>query len=144
MAVLAIPGIGPVLAAGPLAAGIMGAGLGAAAGGIVGALKSHGVPESHAAAYSSAVKRGGVLVSVHVDEEAVDRAADILDRNGAIDVNDPDENLESGEIHRKVTPEAVKAARLTPDSSVREKQRERERRVSVYPGITGSGPTVTS
>src|SRR5687768_6739528 len=54
VAALAIPGVGPVLAAGPIAAGILGAGLGAAAGGIAGALTHHGIPEHHAGRYSAA------------------------------------------------------------------------------------------
>jgi hypothetical protein len=145
MAVLAIPGIGPILAVGPLAAGIMGAGLGAAAGGIAGALKSHGVPEAEAAKYSSAVQRGGVLVSVHAHDTEVDQAADILEESGAINVEEPGDTVGGTRTQFKpLPPDAEVAAKLTAETSVREKQRERERRVSVYPGITGGGPTVTS
>src|SRR5688572_2138156 len=93
VAALAIPGIGPVIAAGPLAAGILGAGLGAAAGGIAGALRQHGIPEHHAGRYSAAVGKGASLVVVHADENRVDHAADVLDRNGAINVDEPYEHM---------------------------------------------------
>lgn len=95
---LVIPGIGPVLAAGPLAAGIgsaaaaigataMGAGLGAAAGGLLGGLMGAGVPEGDARAYVEGVRRGGTLVSVTaVEAEAAD-VREIMLRNGAIDID---------------------------------------------------------
>ena len=138
MAVLAIPGVGPVFAAGPLAAGILGAGIGAAAGGIVGVLKEHGVPEHHASGYSAAVGRGGSLVIVHADEAQVDDAADVLDRNGALDVDEPYEHMADT---ARAPREAVEAAKLKPGEGVRDRQRENERRAGVYPGITGGGPT---
>lgn len=140
IAALAIPGIGPILAAGPLAAGLMGAGIGAAAGGIAGALKGQGVPDSHAERYSEAVGRGGCVVMVHTTQDHVDHAADVLDRNGAISVDEPAEAATSGEMPaRRLTPEAVQAAKLTEGGSLRDRQREQERRVNVFPGITGSG-----
>ena len=145
IAALAIPGIGPILAAGPLAAGIMGAGIGAAAGGIAGALKSHGITDKEASRYSDAVGRGGCLVMVHTNAQHIDHAADVLDRNGAIDVDEPGEQGDTSTMaRRRLTPEAIEAAKLTEGTSVRDRQRERERRVSVYPGITGGGPTPTS
>jgi hypothetical protein len=145
MAALAIPGIGPVLAAGPLAAGIMGAGLGAAAGGIAGALKSHGIPETHAGRYSEAVGRGGCLVMVQTSENRVDHAADVLDRNGAVSVDEPGEHVAGSEMpHRRLTPEAVEAAKLHEGEGVRDRQRAHERRVGIFPGITGSGPNLNS
>lgn len=92
---LAIPGVGPVIAAGPLAAALgstaLGAGLGAAAGaatgGLVGALNSVGVPEGDAGLYAEGVRRGGILVSVASDEGMVDQAVAILDRHNAIDID---------------------------------------------------------
>ena len=133
MLALAIPGIGPVLAIGPLAAGLMGAGIGAAAGGLIGALRDMGVPEDEAKRYEEALQGGGTLVSVHTTSLDADRAADILDRNGALDVDERLETLRAGR-----TP-AV--APFKPEDSVRERQRARERRVGVFqPGITGSGP----
>ena len=75
---LTIPGIGPVLAAGPLAAALgstaLGAGIGAAAGGLVGSLVGAGVPESQANYYAEGVRRGGTLVSIRADEGMAERA----------------------------------------------------------------------
>jgi hypothetical protein len=141
MVALAIPGIGPIIAAGPLAAGLMGAGIGAAAGGVAGALRSHGIPEQHAGRYSDAVARGSCLVLVHADELRANHAADVLDRNGAIRIDDADDRPAT---RRLATPEALQAAKLKPGEGVRDRQRENERRSSVYPGVTGSGPTPSS
>ena len=146
IAALALPGIGPILAAGPLAAGIMGAGIGAAAGGIAGALKRHGLPDTEAARYSAAVGRGGCLVMVHTSAQQVDHAADVLERNGAVDVDEPGEHAAatSGMPARRLTPEAVEAAKLTEGTGVRDRQRERERRVNVFPGVTGGATEINS
>ncbi len=65
---LAIPGVGPVVAAGWLIATVTGAGLGAAGGGVLGSLIHAGVPEDHAHVYTEGVRRGGTLVSVRGDE----------------------------------------------------------------------------
>lgn len=92
---VAIPGIGPVLAAGPIAAALTGAGIGAAGGGLIGALTESGVPKEDATLYSESVRRGDVLVSVRAFGERADRAADILDEEGAVDVNDRVENWRS-------------------------------------------------
>jgi uncharacterized protein (TIGR02271 family) len=84
---LAIPGVGPLIAAGPLATTLLGAGVGAAAGGLLGALVDVGVPEEEANYYAEGVRRGGVLVSVHADDEMmIDRAVNILERHNAVDV----------------------------------------------------------
>jgi hypothetical protein len=88
LAGLAVPGIGPVLAAGPIIAALGGAGLGAAAGGLIGALAEKGVPEEMAAHYMEGVRRGDVLIIVQASGERADRAAEILDRNGAVDIDD--------------------------------------------------------
>jgi hypothetical protein len=141
---LAIPGIGPIIAAGPLAAGIMGAGLGAAAGGVTGALAGHGIPESEASRYSEAIGRGRVLVTLQTDAENVDDAASLLDRYGAVDIDEPaDSVLASSEV-RRTSSAPVDSRKLDLGPGVRDKQREREGHVSVYPGVTGSGPTPTS
>jgi hypothetical protein len=83
---LAIPGIGPIVAAGPLAAALTGAGLGAAAGGLIGALAGWGIPEEEAGLYAEGVRRGGTLVGVTAEGARVQKAADILERNGAVDI----------------------------------------------------------
>jgi stress response protein YsnF/uncharacterized membrane protein len=85
---LAIPGIGPVIAAGPLVSALAGAGIGAAAGGTIGALTDLGVPEEEAHYYAEGVRRGGVLVAVETDDQRADRAAEIMERAGAIDVEE--------------------------------------------------------
>ena len=143
--VLAIPGIGPALAVGPLAAGIFGASAGAAAGGLYGALKHHGVPEADVARMSEAIRRGRVLVSVHVAHERVDTVADIFDKSGALDVDEPTERIDvtpgTETPIRPLTPDAAHAVKFTPEESVRQKQREREGRVNIYPGFTGMGPS---
>lgn len=84
---LAIPGIGPIVALGPLAAALVGAGVGAAAGGIIGALVDIGVSQEAATRYAEAVRRGGTLVTVHAEGGLAERAMDILDRHGAIDID---------------------------------------------------------
>jgi hypothetical protein len=83
---LAIPGIGPVLAIGPIVAALSGAGIGAVAGGIIGALTESGVPEHEAQFYAEGVRRGHCLVTVRTDESNAERARDVMDQNGAIDV----------------------------------------------------------
>jgi stress response protein YsnF len=85
---LAIPGVGPIIAAGPLAATLAGAGIGAVAGGIVGALTELGVPEEDAHYYAEGVRRGGVLVTVATDDTSADRAAEIMRRHGAVDIDE--------------------------------------------------------
>ncbi len=85
---LAIPGIGPVLAAGPIVAALGGAGVGAATGGLIGALTDRGVPEEAASHYAEGVRRGDVLVAVHASSERADRASEILNRNGAVNIDD--------------------------------------------------------
>lgn len=66
---LAIPGVGPFIAAGPIMAALSGAALGAAGGGVVGALVGLGIPELEAKVYEDHIKNGGYLLAVHVSEE---------------------------------------------------------------------------
>jgi hypothetical protein len=85
---LAIPGIGPFVAAGPIMAAVAGAGIGGAVGGIAGGLIGLGIPEYEAKRYESFVKNGGILISVHVDDsEWSSKAKDILERGGASEVS---------------------------------------------------------
>jgi uncharacterized protein (TIGR02271 family) len=83
---LAIPGIGPVIAAGPIAAGLTGAAVGAATGGLVGALAGWGIPEEEAGYYAEGVRRGGTLVGVEAEDHQVDRALAIMNRYGPVDI----------------------------------------------------------
>ena len=85
---LAIPGIGPVVAAGPLAGALTGALAGGAVGGIVGALVDLGVSEDEAGYYAEGIRRGGTLVTVRTDDRYVQGAVDIMNRNGAVDIAD--------------------------------------------------------
>jgi heat induced stress protein YflT len=84
---LAIPGLGPFIAAGPLMAALSGAAAGAALGGVAGALIGIGIPEIEAKRYEGKVRGGNLLVAVHVDDsDEQKRAQDILKRAGAHDV----------------------------------------------------------
>ncbi|HXM61750.1 MAG TPA: hypothetical protein VN950_12915 [Terriglobales bacterium] len=85
---LAIPGLGPFIAAGPIMAALAGAGVGGAVGGITGALVGMGIPEYEAKRYEGRVKDGGILLSVHCDSsEWIKRAKQVLERTGAQDVS---------------------------------------------------------
>src|SRR5271163_158255 len=85
---LAIPGIGPLIAAGPIVATLAGVGAGGAVGGIVGALVGMGIPEYEAKRYEGRVKDGGVLLSVHCDtSKQIKRAKDLLKSTGAEDIS---------------------------------------------------------
>jgi len=86
LGVLAIPGFGPVLAAGPLVAGLAGAGIGAAVGGLVGALVSWGVPQDEAELYAESIRRGSILVGLKTDESRVQQAVNIMNNHGPVDV----------------------------------------------------------
>lgn len=86
LAGLAIPGIGPIIAAGPIVATLAGAGTGAVAGGLIGGLVDLGVPESEAQYYAESVRRGGALVTVRADEARADQVTDIMRDHGAVDI----------------------------------------------------------
>jgi hypothetical protein len=84
---LAIPGLGPFIAAGPIMAGLAGLGVGGAVGGLVGALVGMGIPEYEAKRFEGRVKAGGTLLSVHCNSsEGVSRAKDVLAASGAEDI----------------------------------------------------------
>jgi hypothetical protein len=85
---LAIPGLGPFIAAGPIIAALAGVGVGGAVGGFAGALVGMGIPEYEAKRYEGRVKSGGILLSVHCDSsEWVKRAKEILSATGAEDIS---------------------------------------------------------
>ena len=84
---LAIPGVGPLIAAGPIMGALSGLGVGGAVGGLVGALVGFGIPEYEAKRYEGGLNAGGVLLSVHCEtSEEVERAQEILEETGADDV----------------------------------------------------------
>jgi Heat induced stress protein YflT domain len=85
---LAIPGVGPFIAAGPIMGALAGIGSGGVVGGIVGALVGMGIPEYEAKRYEGRIKEGGILLSVHCDNsDWVGKAKDILKQTGAEDVS---------------------------------------------------------
>jgi hypothetical protein len=148
IAALAIPGIGPVLAAGPLAMALTGAAAGAATGGLIGVFTNDGVPEDRAQHYSKAITSGNVMVSVHASADHVDHAATVLERCGAINIDEPDEHIDTMgsptlDTTTRTAPLPESAVKFDESTGVRAKQRERERHVDVYPGITGGGPNPT-
>ena len=89
---LAIPGVGPLIAAGPIMAALSGAALGGTVGGLTGALVGMGIPEFEAKRYEGKVKSGSSLISVHSeDSDETERAKDIFKRAGAQDITSASE-----------------------------------------------------
>jgi hypothetical protein len=86
--VLAIPGVGPFIAAGPIMATLAGLGVGGAVGGLTGSLIGAGIPEFEAKRYEGRLQKGGILLSVHCDTSVeIDQAKEILERTGAEDIS---------------------------------------------------------
>lgn len=84
---LAIPGIGPFIAAGPVMVALSGAAVGAAVGGITGGLIGFGIPEIQAKCYEGRLKEGNVLIAVHTESPLeISQAKDIFDQTGALDI----------------------------------------------------------
>src|SRR5215203_3152544 len=88
LGMLAIPGLGPVVAAGWLASTLVGAGAGAATGGLVGALTGAGIDEADAHTYAEGIRRGGTLVTVRAEDAQSVRVMDILDDEGTVNLDD--------------------------------------------------------
>ena len=85
---LAIPGVGPFIAAGPIMAALGGAAAGATAGGLTGMLIGLGIPEYEAKRYEGKIKSGGILISVHTDSgDEVTRAKELFKKDGAEDIS---------------------------------------------------------
>ena len=103
---LAIPGVGPFIAAGPIMAALSGAAIGAAAGGVAGALIGMGIPEIEAKRFEGKIKDGNILISVHAESSnEISRAKEIFKAAGAEDI------CTSGESR---TPKEAKAAKRQP------------------------------
>lgn len=119
MGFLAIPGVGPLLAAGPILAALTGAGVGAATGGIIGALTHAGVSKDDADYYAEGVRRGGALVTVTVDDSAVAATKLILDRQVPVDIQTRGQQYRTGgytgysETAPAYTPQQIEQERLT-------------------------------
>ena len=88
LSALTIPGLGPIIAAGPIASALVGAGIGAVAGGVIGALVDWGIPEEHAEYYAEGVRRGGTLVAVKADESQVNDISTIMRRYDPVDIEE--------------------------------------------------------
>jgi len=103
---LAIPGLGPFIAAGPIMGGLAGLGVGGAVGGLIGALVGMGIPEYEAKRYEGRLKSGGVLLSVHCDtSDQISRAKDILKQTGAEDVSSTGESSSNVGVEARDTTE---------------------------------------
>ena len=90
---LAIPGLGPFIAAGPIMAGLAGLGVGGAVGGVTGALIGMGIPEFEAKRYEGRLLKGGILLSVHCDTaEEIKRAKEVMERTRGEDVSSTGES----------------------------------------------------
>src|ERR1700761_1300702 len=99
---LAIPGLGPFIAAGPIMAALSGGAIGAGVGGLTGALVGLGIPEYEAKRYEGKVKEGGILISVHSESnDETKQAKDIFKESGAHDI------YSTGEAHSDVKAEDV-------------------------------------
>lgn len=95
---IAIPGIGPFVAAGPILAALAGAGFGGTLGGVGGALIGMGIPEYEAKRYESSLKDGGMLLSVHVDtEDMLDSAKQVMEEAGGRDISSTTEEKTSSD-----------------------------------------------
>lgn len=106
---LAIPGVGPLIAAGPIMGALAGLGIGGAVGGLLGALVGMGIPEYEAKRYEGRVNDGGILVSVHCESsEEISRAKDVLKAAGGEDIASSGEKAVS--THTDSTSEALHAA----------------------------------
>ncbi len=115
---LAIPGVGPVIAAGWLVATLTGAGAGAAAGGLLGSLTGAGVSEDHAHVYAEGVRRGSTLVTVRADEAKAGEAESIMNRYAPVDIAKRGADYRAGgewqrfdETRGTMTPEELAAER---------------------------------
>jgi len=89
---LAIPGVGPLIAAGPIMGALSGAAVGAATGGLTGALIGLGIPEYEAKRYEGKIKGGSALISVHTESsEGIDKAKEIFEQAHAEDISSTEE-----------------------------------------------------
>jgi len=127
--VMLIPGVGPILAAGPLVATLTGAGVGAVAGGLIGALTTAGVPEEHARYYEEGVRRGGTLVTVSASDADADEVMEIMNRHNPVDIEDRASQWGSG-----ATAATAGASSRAPAGAAG----SGEWRDTGYPGTTGS------
>jgi hypothetical protein len=125
---LAIPGVGPFIAAGPIMGALAGLGAGGAIGGLVGALVGMGIPEYEAKRYEGRIKSGGILLSVHCDNsDWVKRAKDLLETTGAEDVSSAGE---AGADYAKADKPLPRGAETTARGASNYPERDREARMA--------------
>jgi uncharacterized protein (TIGR02271 family) len=118
---LAIPGVGPFVAAGPLAAALAGAGIGAVTGGLIGALVDMGIPDEEAQIYSDSVRHGNVLVAAQVPDDRVSEAARIMERPGLIDIERQAANWRTSDMETRTQAATTDTtARTRQDTTSRE------------------------
>ena len=114
---LAIPGVGPFIAAGPIMAALGGAAIGGAVGGIAGALFGMGIPELEAKRYEAKVREGNILIAVHAEDSAhIDRAKDLFTQAGAQDICTKGESAVPSESKRSDVPAPVEEEHYTSSS----------------------------
>jgi hypothetical protein len=102
---LAIPGVGPLIAAGPIVAALAGLGVGGAVGGFTGALIGMGIPEYEAKRYEGRLQKGGILLSVHCNtSDEIKRAKEIMKNTGAEDVSSTGESSSDSTKVRSANP----------------------------------------
>lgn len=118
---LAIPGVGPLIAAGPIMGALAGLGVGGALGGIVGALVGMGIPEYEAKRYEGRVKEGGTLLSVHCGtSEQITGAKEALRATGGHDISSADEHSSpKGEDEAVEVREEVRSVEASHESAVK-------------------------
>jgi hypothetical protein len=106
---LAIPGLGPFIAAGPIMAGLAGLGVGGAVGGVTGALIGMGIPEFEAKRYEGRLQKGGILLSVHCDtSDEIKRAKEVMERTGGVDISSTGEaSADSSKTNPNVSSKAA-------------------------------------
>lgn len=115
---LAIPGVGPFIAAGPIVATLAGMGAGGAIGGTTGALIGLGIPEYHAKRYEGRMRKGGILLSVHADDrEWANKGRQILEQTGAEDIASTSET--KGDFGNSDRPTALAEPAAPPDAVVK-------------------------
>jgi len=120
---LAIPGVGPLIAAGPIVAALAGAGAGGALGGIAGGLIGMGIPEYEAKRYEGRVNAGGILLSVHCDDsDWTAKAKKILENNGGEDVSSTGEASADYDVTDKPMPRSASSTFSSTDTSPEDTQ----------------------
>ena len=106
LGLLAVPGVGPALAAGPIVSTLVGAGIGGIAGGLMGALVNSGVPEEEAGHYSEGVRRGGSLVMLTVEDDRVNDVERIMNEHDPVDIEERVAQWRDEDDYERHDPEA--------------------------------------